>query len=126
MCNFNETTSCMFNGQEIDFKNAEQVQEVLNTIDEVFDNPLLALFTSEDKLNELKNAYRKKIIDAHEEAMNSDEDSMEDDAHYIANAYLEDTVDDWENVPDEVKKRSVKVIVDFFNWLKEKGEDNEE
>lgn len=126
MCNFNETTSCMFNGQEIDFKNPEQVQEVLNTIDEVFDNPLLALFTSEDKLNELKNAYRKKIIDAHEEAMNSDEDSMEDDAHYIANAYLEDTVDDWENVPDEVKKRSVKVIVDFFNWLKEKGEDNEE
>lgn len=45
------------------------------------------------------------------------EDLYEDDNEYVANAYLEDTVKNWENVDSEDRYRAVRTLADFLDWV---------
>jgi hypothetical protein len=45
------------------------------------------------------------------------EDLYEDDNEYVANAYLEDTVKNWENVDNKDRYRAVRTLADFLDWV---------
>ena len=66
-----------------------------------------------------RNSQRQQIGEVLGESISYEEFAkLVDDAHYVANAYLEDTVDGWENVSEDQKNRSINALASFFNWMK--------
>lgn len=123
-----ENSKFTLNGEEVDFADEEKVHELIDAVDNFYNNPLLRLFVSDEQLKTITEEMKEKIADAHHEAIGKTphddiSEMLNDDAHYIANAYLEDTVDDWENVDDEAKKRSINALADFFTWMEKKAKE---
>lgn len=68
------------------------------------------LSKSFDELVDLANEYAKNMS-------TTAEDLYEDDNEYVANAYLEDTVKNWEDVNSEERHRAVRTLADFLDWV---------
>lgn len=107
-----------FNGKKYDLSDPDDVAEVHDIINEFKNNPLTKVFFSDEEINKIideANTYVDETYDMLTE-------DNEDDAAYIAEAYLEDTIDDWENVPEDQKERAINTIADFYNWLEDHSE----
>ena len=96
-------------------------------VDAFANNPILKMYMTENAINKIVNSAKERIDAIHQSAIDKahdDTNKFEDDAHYVANAYLEDTVDGWENVSEDQKNRSINALASFFNWMKAQA-DNE-
>lgn len=122
---FEHNAEFYFNGKEYDLSNSEDVAEVHSLINEFKTNEFAKIFFTEEDINTMVEEVNKYIDDTYY-ILNTPEEDDEDDATYIAKAYLEDTIEAWENAPEDQKERAIKVIADFYNWLEEHSEDVEE
>lgn len=122
---FEHNAEFYFNGKEYDLSNSEDVAEVHSLINEFKTNEFAKIFFTEEDINTMVEEVNKYIDDTYD-ILNTPEEDDEDDATYIAKAYLEDTIEAWENAPEDQKERAIKVIADFYNWLEEHSEDVEE
>lgn len=106
------------NGEVLDLSSEDNVQKAYDFIDTFAKSPITKLFMDDDDINNICNVAKKNIESLHASltAEKSDED---DDSVEIATNYLKETVDNWEDVPDEQKKRSIRAITDFIDWLAE-------
>ena len=68
------------------------------------------LSKSFDELVDLANEYAKNVS-------TTAEDLYEDDNEYVANAYLEDTIKNWEDVDNKDRYRAVRTLADFLDWV---------
>ena len=122
---FEHNAEFYFNGKEYDLSNPGDVAEVHSLINEFKTNEFAKIFFTEEDINTMVEEVNKYIDDTYD-ILNTPEEDDEDDATYIAKAYLEDTIETWENAPEDQKERAIKVIADFYNWLEEHSEDVEE
>ena len=114
MYNDGDDMKFTLNGKELDLSTEENVKKA---------NDLVDAFA----INKMVNSAKERIDAIHQSAIDKahdDTNKFEDDAHYVANAYLEDTVDGWENVSEDQKNRSINALASFFNWMKAQA-DNE-
>ena len=105
----------------------ENVKKAYDLVDAFANNPILKMYMTENAINKMVNSAKERIDAIHQSAIDKaheDTNKFEDDAHYVANAYLEDTVDGWENVSEDQKNRSINALASFFNWMKTQA-DNE-
>lgn len=122
---FEHNAEFYFNGKKYDLSNPGDVAEVHSLINEFKTNEFAKIFFTEEDINTMVEEVNKYIDDTYD-ILNTPEEDDEDDATYIAKAYLEDTIEAWENAPEDQKERAIKVIADFYNWLEEHSEDVEE
>ena len=109
------------NGEELDLSTEENVKKAYDLVDAFANNPILKMFMTESAINKMVDSAKERIDEIHQSTINEtleDANKFEDDAHYVANAYLEDTVDGWEDVPEDQKNRSINALANFFNWMK--------
>ena len=109
------------NGEELDLSTEENVKKAYDLVDAFANNTILKMFMPESVINKMVDSAKERIDEIHQSTIDEepeDATKFEDDAHYVANAYLEDTVDGWEDVPEDQKNRSINVLADFFNWVK--------
>ena len=109
------------NGEELDLSTEENVKKAYDLVDAFANNPILKLFMTESDINKMVDSAKERINAIHQSTISEapeDANKFEDDAHYVANAYLEDTVDGWEDVPEDQKNRSINALANFFNWMK--------
>ena len=111
-------------GEELDLSKEENVKKAYDMVDAFAENPLMKLFMSDNAINEMIESAKNRIDSIHTQLTEQpeEEQQFEDDAEYVANAYLEDTVEGWENVPAEQKTRSIRALAYFFNWMKKQAE----
>lgn len=111
-------------GEELDLSKEENVKKAYDMVDAFAENPLMKLFMSDNTINEMIESAKNRIDSIHAQLTEQpeEEQQFEDDAEYVANAYLEDTVEGWENVPAEQKTRSIHALASFFNWMKKQAE----
>ena len=99
----------------------KNVKKAYDLVDAFANNPILKMYMTENAINKMVNSAKERIDAIHQSAIDKaheDTNKFEDDAHYVANAYLEDTVDGWENVSEDQKNRSINALASFFNWMK--------
>lgn len=109
------------NGEELDLSTEENVKKAYDLVDAFANNPILKMFMTESVINKMIDSAKERIDEIHQSTIDKepeDATKFEDDAHYVANAYLEDTVDGWEDVPEDQKNRSINALANFFNWMK--------
>ena len=109
------------NGEELDLSTEENVKKAYDLVDAFANNPILKMFMTESAINKMVDSAKERIDEIHQSTINEtleDANKFEDDAHYVANAYLEDTVDGWEDVSEDQKNRSINALANFFNWMK--------
>lgn len=82
------------------------------------------LAKSFNELVDLADEYAKNISKTAEADFDSclykdqtAEDLYEDDNEYVANAYLEDTIKNWEDVDNKDRYRAVRTLADFLDWV---------
>lgn len=127
MYNDGDDMKFTLNGKELDLSTEENVKKAYDLVDEFANNPILKMYMTENAINKMVNSAKERIDAIHQSAIDKahdDTNKFEDDAHYVANAYLEDTVDGWENVSEDQKSRSINALASFFNWMKAQA-DNE-
>lgn len=123
------------NGEELDLSTEENVKKAYDLIDAFANNPILKMFMTESDINRIVDSAKERINAIHQSAISEasedatedatkDDNNFEDDAHYVANAYLEDIVDGWADVPEDKKNRSINALANFFNWLKVQTDNN--
>ena len=104
------------NGEVLDLSSEDNVQKVYDFIDTFAKSPITKLFMDDDDINNICT-IAKNNIEALHASLTTDESDEDDDSIEIATNYLKETVDNWEDVPDEQKKRSIRAITDFIDWL---------
>ena len=127
MYNDGDDMKFTLNGKELDLSTEENVKKAYDLVDAFANNPILKMYMTENAINKMVNSAKERIDAIHQSAIDKaydDTNKFEDDAHYVANAYLEDTVDGWENVSEDQKNRSINALASFFNWMKAQA-DNE-
>ena len=127
MYNDGDDMKFTLNGKELDLSTEENVKKAYDLVDAFANNPILKMYMTENAINKMVNSAKERIDVIHQSAIDKAHDDInkfEDDAHYVANAYLEDTVDGWENVSEDQKNRSINALASFFNWMKAQA-DNE-
>lgn len=120
---FQHNAEFYFNGKKYDLSNSDDVAEVHDVINEFKNNEFAKMFFTEETINDMVDEVNKYVDDTYN-ILNATDD--ESDATYIAEAYLEDTIENWENAPEDQKERAIKVIVDFYNWLEKHSDYVEE
>lgn len=121
MYNDGDDMKFTLNGKELDLSTEENVKKAYDLVDAFANNPILKMYMTENAINKMVNSAKERIDAIHQSAIDKaheDANKFEDDAHYVANAYLEDTVDGWENVSEDQKNRSINALASFFNWMK--------
>ena len=121
MYNDGDNMKFTVNGEELDLSTEENVKKAYDLVDAFANNPILKMFMTESVINKMVDSAKERIDEIHQSTIDEepeDATKFEDDAHYVANAYLEDTVDGWEDVPEDQKNRSINALADFFNWMK--------
>lgn len=131
-CDKTDKTTFIVNGQELDLTDEENVKKAYDLIDSFASNPLMTWLIPEDSIKDMVDDAKKQIENIHKELVekaakvvevkSKPKISLEDDASYIANAYLEDTYKgcgEWDSVPNEQKTKCINALADFFNWMKE-------
>ena len=106
------------NGEVLDLSSEDNVQKAYDFIDTFAKSPITKLFMDDDDINNICT-IAKNNIEALHASLTTDESDEDDDSIEIATNYLKETVDNWEDVPDEQKKRSIRAITDFIDWLAE-------
>ena len=106
------------NGEVLDLSSEDNVQKAYDFIDTFAKSPITKLFMGDDDINNICT-IAKNNIEALHASLTTDESDEDDDSIEIATNYLKETVDNWEDVPDEQKKRSIRAITDFIDWLAE-------
>ena len=127
MYNDGDNMKFTVNGEELDLSTEENVKKAYDLVDAFANNPILKMFMTESVINKMVDSAKERIDEIHQSTIDEkpeDATKFEDDAHYVANAYLEDTVDGWEDVPEDQKNRSINALASFFNWMKAQA-DNE-
>ena len=104
------------NGEVLDLSSEDNVQKAYDFIDTFAKSPITKLFMDDDDINNICT-IAKNNIEALHASLTTDESDEDDDSIEIATNYLKETVDNWEDVPDEQKKRSIRAITDFIDWL---------
>ena len=120
MYNDGDDMKFTLNGKELDLSTEENVKKAYDLVDAFANNPILKMYMTENAINKMVNSAKERIDTIHQSAIDKaheDTNKFEDDAHYVAKAYLEDTVDGRENV-------SINALASFFNWMKAQA-DNE-
>ena len=109
------------NGEVLDLSSEDNVQKAYDFIDTFAKSPITKLFMDDDDINNICTIAKNNIEALHASLTTdeSDESDEDDDSIEIATNYLKETVDNWEDVPDEQKKRSIRAITDFIDWLAE-------
>lgn len=121
MYNDGDNMKFTVNGEELDLSTEENVKKAYDLVDAFANNPILKMFMTESAINKMVDSAKERIDEIHQSTIDEapeDANKFEDDAHYVANAYLEDTVDGWEDVPEDQKNRSINALANFFNWMK--------
>ena len=129
MYNDGDNMKFTLNENELDLSIEENVKKAYDLIDSFANNPIFKMLMTESDINNMVDSAKERINAIHQLAISEasedatedateDANKFEDDAHYVANAYLEDTVDGWEDVPEDKKIRSINALADFFNWMK--------
>ena len=106
------------NGEVLDLSSEDNVQKAYDFIDTFAKSPITKLFMDDDDINNICTIAKNNIETLHASLI-SDESDEDDDSIEIATNYLKETVNNWEDVPDEQKKRSIRAITDFIDWLAE-------
>lgn len=126
--NENNIPQVTLNGEPIDLSKPENVQKAYDFIDMFAKSPIIKLFMDEEDINNICDAAKKNIEAIHVELTSDvgdpdaddDPDPGPDDVEvndFIVTQYLVETVENWEDVPEERRKRSVRALTDFMNWL---------
>ena len=110
----------------------ENVKKAYDLIDSFASNPIFKMLMTESDINNMVDSAKERINAIHQSAISeASEDTTEDateDANKFeddaANAYLEDTVDGWADVPEDQKNRSINALANFFNWMKVQADNN--
>lgn len=133
-CDENDKTTFVVNGHELDLRDEENVKKAYDLIDSFASNPLMTWLIPDDSVKDMVDAAKNEIENIHKNLLKKESEknkttskatpkvSLEDDASYIANTYLEDTYKgcgDWDSVPTEQKTKCINALADFFNWMKE-------
>lgn len=115
-----EVPQVILNGEPIDLSKSENVQKAYDFIDMFAKSPVTKLFMDDDTINNICDVAKKNIEAMHAGlTTNKEVDEVDDDSVELATKYLEETVDNWKDVPVEQKKRSINAITDFIDWLAE-------
>lgn len=129
MYNDGDDIKFTLNENELDLSIEENVKKAYDIIDAFANNPIFKTLMTKGDINKMVDSAKERINAIHQSAISEapedatedateDTNKFEDDAHYVANAYLEDTVDGWEDVPEDKKNRSINALANFFNWMK--------
>ena len=121
MYNDGDNMKFTVNGEELDLSTEENVKKAYDLVDAFANNPILKMFMTESVINKMVDSAKERIDEIHQSTIDEESEDatkFEDDAHYVANAYLEDAVDGWEDVPEDQKTRSINALANFFNWMK--------
>lgn len=127
MYNDGDNMKFTVNGEELDLSTEENVKKAYDLVDAFANNPILKMFMTESAINKMVDSAKERIDEIHQSTIDEvpeDTNKFEDDAHYVANAYLEDTVDGWEDVPEDQKNRSINALASFFNWMKAQADND--
>lgn len=65
----------------------------------------------------LANEYKNNESSTYDYEDQDADNLYEDDNEYVANAYLEDTVKNWNNVDNKARYRAVRTLADFLDWV---------
>lgn len=127
MYNDGDNMKFTVNGEKLDLSTEENVKKAYDLVDAFANNPILKMFMTESAINKMVDSAKERIDEIHQSTIDEapeDTNKFEDDAHYVANAYLEDTVDGWEDVPEDQKNRSINALASFFNWMKAQADND--
>ena len=135
MYNDGDDVKFTLNENELDLSIEENVKKAYDLIDSFASNPIFKMLMTESDINNMVDSAKERINAIHQSAISEasedttedateDANKFEDDAHYVANAYLEDTVDGWADVPEDQKNRSINALANFFNWMKVQADNN--
>lgn len=129
--NDNDSCNVSLNGKTFDLTKKEDYEKAKSLLNDLSENQLMKWIFNEEELDKLISDIGTDIDNMYHqgnpESCNcgcpcvKDELNLEDDGNYIANAYLEDVVENWNEICVEDKKRYMNVISDFYNWLMKKS-----